>query len=204
MANLVLTRHGVTKFNQEPKRFTGFTDVELPPEGQEQARLVGKKLRNKRYQFDIAYTSWLKRSWSSLQLILEELQLPDLPVIKHPFLNERHYGDLQGHYHQEMINQYSEQQVYQWRRGYSTRPPNGESLQDVVWRTQYYLNNEIIPQLKNGKNVLVCGHGNSNRAIVKQLEDISDQDIVNREIPWDKALIYSFDKQGKFSKITEL
>lgn len=189
MGTLVLTRHGVTKYNQE-KRFTGFTDVELPPEGQEQARKVGRELKEKGLVFQGAYTSWLRRSQETLTILLEELGQSDLEVIKHPFLNERHYGDLQGLLHTEMAAEFGEEQVQIWRRSYSVRPPNGESLQDVVHRANYYLNNEILPRVMAGENILVCAHGNSNRAMVKQLENVSDEEIVKREIAWDVPLIY--------------
>lgn len=194
---LVLTRHGVTEFNQQPKRFTGFTDVGLPPEGKEQAKQVGQDLKKRSFVFNSAYTSWLKRSWITLDIILEELEQTDIPIIKHPFLNERHYGDLQERYHRDVITEVGQKQYDLWHRSYAIRPPNGESLQDVVHRTDYYLENEIMPRLKAGESILICGHGNSNRAIVKQLENISDHDIVNREIAWDVALIYTFDDEGR-------
>lgn len=189
MGTLVLTRHGVTQYNLE-KRFTGFTDVELPEQGREQAAKVGQELKAKGLVFDAAYTSWLQRSQETLKIILAELGQSDLTVTKHPFLNERHYGDLQGLLHTEMAAEFGEEQVQIWRRSYSVRPPNGESLQDVVLRANYYLNNEILPRVKAGENILVCAHGNSNRAMVKQLENVSEEDIVKREIAWDVPLIY--------------
>jgi 2,3-bisphosphoglycerate-dependent phosphoglycerate mutase len=189
MGTLVLTRHGVTQYNLE-KRFTGFIDVGLPEEGKEQAHKVGRELKEKGFVFSAAYTSWLQRSTLSLQVILEELGQTDIPVIQHPFLNERHYGDLQGLLHSEMAKQFGEEQVQIWRRSYNVRPPNGESLQDVVHRANYYLNNEILPRVQAGENILVCAHGNSNRAMVKQLENVSDEEIVKREIAWDVPLIY--------------
>jgi len=147
-------------------------------------------LKSQGLQFSIAYTSWLKRSWDTLQLLLEELGQQDLEIIRHPFLNERHYGDLQGLLHTEMAAQYGEDQVQIWRRSYDVRPPNGESLEDVVHRANYYLDNVIMPRIKAGENVLVCAHGNSNRAMVMKLENIPKEDIVRREIAWDEPLIY--------------
>lgn len=201
MGILVLTRHGVTEWNQQ-KRFTGFTDVPLPELGKEQAHKVGKQLVELGYShFDAAYTSWLKRSIDSLEIILRELGLSEMEYVQHPFLNERHYGKLQGLFHEEMREQYGEEQVQLWRRGYAVRPPNGESLRDVVVRTQFYLNDEILPLVKKGKNVLVCAHGNSNRAMVKQLENISDDEIVKREIAWDVPLIYEINSDGEVKRL---
>jgi 2,3-bisphosphoglycerate-dependent phosphoglycerate mutase len=189
MGNLALVRHGITGYNQE-KRFTGFIDVSITPEGMEQAKNVGRQLKELGWNFSVAYTSWLKRAWETLALIQTELAAPDLPVIKHPFLNERHYGELQGMLHTDIAAKYSPEQVQVWRRSYAVRPPNGECLQDVVVRTQYYLNEEILPRLYKGENILICAHGNSNRAIVKQLEQLSDEAIVAREIAYDVPLLY--------------
>jgi len=201
MGILVLTRHGVTEWNQQ-KRFTGFTDVPLPELGKEQAHKVGKQLKELGYDhFDLAYTSWLQRSIESLKIIMGELGLAEMEYTQHPFLNERHYGSLQGLFHSEMREKYGEEQVQLWRRGYAVRPPNGESLRDVVVRTQFYLNDEIIPHLKAGKNVLICAHGNSNRAMVKQLENINDEEIVKREIAWDEPLIYDIGTDGEVKRV---
>lgn len=201
MGILVLTRHGVTEWNQQ-KRFTGFTDVPLPELGKEQAHKVGKQLKELGYDhFDGAYTSWLQRSIETLKILLEELGLKDMEYIQHPFLNERHYGTLQGLFHEEMREKYGEEQVQLWRRGYAIRPPNGESLRDVVVRTQFYLNDELLPRVKKGEKILVCAHGNSNRAMVKQLENISDEEIVKREIAWDEPLIYDVDAEGNVKRL---
>lgn len=190
MGNLALVRHGITAYNQE-KRFTGFIDISITPDGQEQARQVGQRLQSVGWKFDLAYTSWLKRAWETLDIILGQLDNSNLPTVKHPFLNERHYGDLQGKLHAELAARVGAQQVQTWRRSYDVRPPNGESLEDVVIRTQYYLNDEILPRLYRGENVLICAHGNSNRAIVKQLENLSAEQIVGREIAYDEPLLYS-------------
>jgi len=201
MGILVLTRHGVTEWNQQ-KRFTGFTDVPLPDLGIEQAHKVGQQLKKLGHtDFDAAYTSWLQRSIDTLEILLEEIGQSDLEYTQHPFLNERHYGKLQGLFHAEMKEQYGEEQVQLWRRGYAIRPPNGESLRDVVVRTQFYLNDEILPLVKSGKKVLVCAHGNSNRAMVKQLENVSDDEIVKREIAWDEPLIYDISKDGEVKRL---
>jgi 2,3-bisphosphoglycerate-dependent phosphoglycerate mutase len=189
MAYLVVIRHGITEYNQQ-KRFTGFTDVSISEQGKEQAKKVGQTLLAKNITFTRAYTSWLKRAWETLDIVLNELQQTQLPVTKHPFLNERHYGDLQGRQHEDMAKEFGDEQVHIWRRSYSIRPPNGECLADVVVRTGFYLNSEIMPRLLAGENVLVCAHGNSNRSILKQLEKVSDDEIVGKEIAYDEPIIY--------------
>ncbi|MCD8484142.1 2,3-bisphosphoglycerate-dependent phosphoglycerate mutase [Candidatus Woesebacteria bacterium] len=192
MAHLVLIRHGKTEFNQEPKRFTGFTDVSISKEGTVDAQIVGQKLKETGIQFSVAYTSWLKRAWETLDIVLPIIGQADLEIIKHPFLNERHYGDLQTRYHREMAGKYSAEQVHTWRRSYSIRPPGGESLEDVVFRAGNYLETEILPRVKNGENVLVSAHGNSIRAMIKYLDNVSDDDIVGREIEYTVPLFYEF------------
>lgn len=200
MGKLVLVRHGITPFNQE-KRFCGFIDISISEEGQKQAAQVGQELTRLGLTFTGAYTSWLKRAWETLDIILGEMGQKSLPITKHPFLNERHYGDLQGLYHADMIRDFGAEQVQLWRRSYDVRPPNGECLADVVVRTGYYFQTEILPRVKAGENILVCAHGNSNRSIVKQLEQISDQDIMKREIAYDVPLIYEINAQGGVTRL---
>ncbi len=192
MAHLVLIRHGKTEFNQQPKRFTGFTDVSISKEGTVDAQIVGQKLKKTGIQFAAAYTSWLQRAWQTLDIVLPIIGQGDLEVIKHPFLNERHYGDLQTHYHTEMIGKFGEEQVQTWRRSYAVRPPGGESLEDVVYRASHYLETEILPRVKNGENILISAHGNSIRAIIKYLDGVSDKEIVGREIEYTVPLFYEF------------
>lgn len=189
MHNLILVRHGKTEFNIQ-KRFTGFTDVNIVEEGRRDAHTVAQKIKASGVIPTKIYTSWLKRAWQTLEIIQEDLQL-DVPVTKHPFLNERHYGDLQGLFHSEMAEKFGEEQVQIWRRSYSVRPPNGESLSDVVQRVHFYYESEILPQLRAGEIVLVCGHSNANRAFVKMMENISDADIPKREIAYNEPLFYT-------------
>lgn len=200
MGQLVLIRHGISLYNQE-KRFCGFVDISITEQGKQQAASVGQQLRARGVKFDAAYTSWLKRAWETLDIVLGELDQKNVPITKHPFLNERHYGDLQGIQHAEMIAQYGEEQVQLWRRSYNVRPPNGECLADVVVRTGFYFQTEILPRLIKGENILVCAHGNSNRSIVKQLENISDNEIVKREIAYDEPLIYDFTPDGTVTRV---
>lgn len=191
MPKLVLVRHGQTDYNLQ-KRFCGFTDVSINAQGREDALQVVQALQELGIAFQAGYTSWLKRAWETLDILLPELDQTDLPITKHPFLNERHYGDLQGRLHEDLRQEYSAEQVQLWRRSYAVRPPNGESLQDVVHRVEYYLDNEIMPHIKAGENVLVCAHGNTNRAIVKIVEGVTDQEIVKREIAYSEPIIYNF------------
>jgi len=191
MGKLVLVRHGKTQYNQEG-RFTGVVDISISKEGEKNAQTIANKLKNLNLVFDIAFTSHLKRAWETLDIILQELNQNNLETIKHPFLNERHYGNLQGRLHKDVALEVGEAQVHLWRRGYTNRPPNGESLQDIVHKVKYFLENIIKPHLASGKNVLICAHGNSIRAMVKLLEDIPDNDIIKKEIVFDKPLIYDF------------
>lgn len=189
MPKLVLIRHGQTQFNVD-KRFTGFTDIPIIASGETDARTNAGKLQALGLKFGIVYTSWLQRAWQTLDIVLPLLGQTDVEIIRHPFLNERHYGDLQGRYHAEIIAEYGADQLQIWRRSYNVRPPGGESLEDVVHRASYYLERVIKPRLAQGEHVLVCAHGNSNRAMVKILENISDTDIVKREIAYDEPLVY--------------
>ncbi len=200
MAFLVVIRHGISEYNKQ-KRFTGFTDVSISEEGREQARKVGRTLKEKGLTFQGVYASWLKRSWETLDIVLPELGATHLPIIKHPFLNERHYGDLQGRKHEDMAAEFGEKQVQIWRRSYATRPPNGESLSDVVVRTGFYLQNEILPRVFAGENILVCAHGNSNRSILKQLQNISDEEIVGKEIAYDEPIIFEIRSASEIERL---
>lgn len=201
MALLALVRHGITQYNQE-KRFCGFTDVPITAEGEEQARKVAQQFLASGQHFDRAYTSWLQRAWQTLDIILTETQQTSIPVVKHPFLNERHYGDLQGKRHEDMAQQVGAEQVQIWRRSYAVRPPNGESLKDVVHRVEYYFHDVLLPELELGKNILVIGHSNSVRAMVKMLENISDEDIVHQETPFDEPLLYEVSSANNIQRLS--
>lgn len=189
MGKLILVRHGKTDFNQQ-KLFTGLLDIDINDAGKIDALKVASILREQNIVIDAVFTSWLKRAWQTLDIILAELDQQAVPITKHPFLNERHYGELQGHSHSEIAQKLTPDHVQVWRRSYAARPPNGESLADVVYRATYYFEQSIQPLLTEGKTVMVCAHGNSNRALVKYLENISDEEIIDREIAYDKPLIY--------------
>jgi len=216
---LVLLRHGESEWNKL-NLFTGWRDVKLTEQGEREAREAGRTLAAAGLDFDIAYTSLLGRAIKTLWLALEEMDRMWLPVIKHWRLNERHYGQLQGANKREAVEKFGEAQVKIWRRSYATPPPlvaldspeypgadpryaglsaaelpRGESLKDVLARVMPYWDETILPQLKNGKRVLITAHGNSLRALLKHLENVSDDDIVGVDIPTGIPKAYHLDAQ---------
>lgn len=218
MHKLVLIRHGQSVWNKA-NRFTGWTDVDLTDEGRDEARIAGKTLKNEGFEFDIAYTSVLKRAIRSLWVVLDEMDMMWLPVRKSWRLNERHYGDLQGLNKKEMAQKVGEEQVHIWRRSYDVPPPSldpddernlqndprfkdfdgeefplTESLKDTIERFTPYWKNEIAPQIKDGKQIIIAAHGNSLRALVKYLDKISDEEIVGLNIPTGIPLVYELDE----------
>lgn len=221
MYKLVLIRHGESTWNLE-NRFTGWTDVPLTDTGVEQAKLAGRLLREAGYDFDLAYTSVLKRAIWTLWHCLEEMDRAWLPVLKHWRLNERHYGALQGLNKADMAKQYGDEQVLIWRRSYDTPPPAldaddprgqrhdrrydkldpadiplTECLKDTVARVLPFWNESIAPAITSGKRLVISAHGNSIRALVKYLDNISDQDIVGLNIPNGIPLVYELDAELK-------
>ncbi len=221
MYKLVLIRHGESTWNLE-NRFTGWTDVELTPTGIEQARNAGRLLKAEGYEFDVCYTSVLKRAIHTLWLTLDEMGRTWLPVVKSWRLNERHYGGLQGLDKAETAKEYGDAQVLVWRRSYDTPPPAldandprgqrqdvryakldaeqiplTECLKDTVERVMPFWNESMAPAIKAGKRVVVAAHGNSIRALVKYLDNISDDDIVGLNIPNGIPLVYELDENLK-------
>ena len=214
MHKLVLLRHGESDWNRE-NRFTGWTDVDLSPKGIEEARAAGRALKSGGYRFDLAYTSVLKRAIRTLWIALDELDQMWLPVSKDWRLNERHYGNLQGLNKAEMAAKFGEKQVLVWRRSYDVPPeplppsdprseandpryagikvPASECLKDTVLRVVPYWQSAIAPAIRSGKRVIVAAHGNSLRALVKHLDDISDADIIPLNIPTGIPLVYELD-----------
>lgn len=198
MGTLVLIRHGQSQWNLE-NRFTGWTDVDLTEQGRKDAVSAAGVL--KEFTFDAAFTSVLKRAEDTLSIILKELnQSP--PVTKDKALNERHYGDLQGLNKAETVEKYGKDQVQLWRRSYSTQPPNGESIEDCEKRTWPYFQQKILPLLKEGKTVIVAAHGNSLRPIIKNLDDMSGDDVAVMEIGLCTPYIYWF--EGEIIKKKEI
>ncbi len=193
MARLVLLRHGESQWNLE-NRFTGWVDVPLSPKGEEEARAAGAKLAT--MQFDCAFASVLKRAIDTLLIVLETIGQKDIPIEKDQALNERLYGDLQGLNKAETAAKFGEQQVKLWRRSYDVRPPGGESLKDTADRVLPYYESRIKPQIFAHKTVLVAAHGNSLRALVMQLDNLSKDEVLELNIPTGAPLLYEFDAKG--------
>ncbi len=217
MYQLVLIRHGESTWNLE-NRFTGWTDVDLTPLGLEQAKNAGRLLKAAGFDFDVAYTSMLKRATRTLWHVLDEMDRTWLPVVHSWRLNERHYGALQGLNKSDMARQYGEAQVLAWRRSYDTPPPAldaadarcersdaryarlkpnqvplSECLKDTVDRVMPFWNEALAPALKSGRRLVLAAHGNSIRALVKYLDGVSEQDIVGLNIPNGMPLVYELD-----------
>ena len=221
MYKLVLIRHGESTWNLE-NRFTGWADVDLTPTGVTQAIAAGKLLKSEGYDFDVAYTSVLKRATRTLWHTLDEMDRTWLPVVHSWRLNERHYGALQGLNKAETAKKYGDAQVLVWRRSYDTPPPAlaaseerwegkdpryarlkpgeaplTECLKDTVDRVLPFWNEAMAPAIRAGKRIVVAAHGNSIRALVKYLDNISDQDIVGLNIPNGIPLVYELDADLK-------
>jgi 2,3-bisphosphoglycerate-dependent phosphoglycerate mutase len=193
MALLILLRHGESVWNKE-NRFTGWIDVDLSERGEEEARRAGELLRN--IPIDIVFTSALRRAIRTAEIALETAEKSSVPIIKNAALNERHYGDLQGLNKDEVARQYGEQQFKLWRRSYDVPPPNGESLKMTQERVLPYFQQEILPILQQGKNVLIVAHGNSLRALVMALENLSPMQIIETNIPTGVPFAYIVDADG--------
>ena len=221
---LVLIRHGESEWNKE-NRFTGWTDVGLSETGRGEAAEAGKVLKDNGYDFDVCYTSYLKRAIQTLNGVLENLDREWLPVIKSWTLNERHYGALQGLNKAETAAQYGDEQVKIWRRSFDIQPPVltkddprnpalsvqyradkdailplTESLKDTIARTVPYYEQVIRPDIQSGRRVLIVAHGNSLRALVKYFEDLSEAEILEVNIPTGVPLVYEFNDNFKFLK----
>lgn len=201
MALLILVRHGESIYNLE-NRFTGSLDVALTKLGEHEAQSAGLKLED--YKFDFAYTSTLKRAQESLKIILEEVHQKISAIFENKALNERSYGSLQGLNKADTIAKYGLKQVEKWRRSFEIRPPNGESLADTFNRTIPFYKSEIEPLLKLKKNVLIVAHGNSLRALVMYLENISNLEIQHFNIPTGIPRQYIFDGNLKILDVKYL
>ena len=221
MRKLVLLRHGESVWNKE-NRFTGWTDVDLSEQGLGEAHAAGQLLKESGFTFDVAYTSVLKRAIRTLWITLDEMNLMWIPVHNSWRLNERHYGALQGLNKAEMARRFGDEQILIWRRSYDVPPPAlepgderwpgrdpryaalgpnelpaTECLKDTVARFLPYWNSTIGPAVKAGKRVIIAAHGNSIRALVKYLDNVSEQDIVGLNIPTGTPLIYELDDELK-------
>jgi len=196
MPILALVRHGQSLWNQE-NRFTGFVDVPLTELGREEARKAAKSLQG--MKFDVAYTSALTRAQETLAIILKELG-SSIPVIRDAALNERHYGDLQGLNKADAAKRFGEEQVKLWRRSYNVPPPNGESLELTAKRVLPFYDRAIAGDLRQGKNVLVVAHGNSNRSLVMKLDKLTGEQVVGLELATGVPLVYEMSSEVEVVK----
>ena len=194
MKQMVLIRHGESQWNLE-NRFTGWVDVPLSPRGEQEAKEAGKKLQA--FRFIQAFTSVLTRAIRTLEIVLEEIGQSDLQVVRDQALNERMYGDLQGLNKAETAEKYGEHQVKLWRRSYDVPPPGGESLQDTAARVIPYYQEQIWPALSKGDSILVVAHGNSLRALVMHLDQLSREEVLELNIPTGAPLLYELEDNGK-------
>jgi len=194
MARLILLRHGESQWNLE-NRFTGWVDVPLSPRGVQEAKDAGSKLKG--FTFNRAFTSVLSRANETLRLVLEAVGQTGIPIEKDKALNERMYGDLQGLNKAETAQKYGEAQVKIWRRSYDVKPPGGESLKDTAERVLPYYEAKIKPYLVKGETILISAHGNSLRALVMQLEQLTKEQVLELNIPTGAPLLYELDANGK-------
>ncbi|QTQ16499.1 2,3-diphosphoglycerate-dependent phosphoglycerate mutase [Treponema parvum] len=224
MTKLVLVRHGESEWNKL-NLFTGWTDVDLSEKGHEEAKAAGKLLKAEGYDFDVCYTSYLKRAIHTLNHILDEMDRNWLPVVKTWKLNERHYGSLQGLNKSEVAAKYGEEQVKIWRRAFDIKPPAledndersakkqamyrdvdqsllpaNESLETTIERVVPYFEDVIKKDMKAGKRVIIAAHGNSLRALVKYFDGLDKDEIINVNIPTGAPLVYEFDDNFKVAK----
>lgn len=224
MTKLVLVRHGESEWNKL-NLFTGWTDVDLSEKGHEEAKAAGKLLKEEGYDFDVCYTSYLKRAIHTLNHILDEMDRAWLPVYKTWKLNERHYGDLQGKNKSEAAAKFGEDQVKIWRRSFDVKPPvladddersakkqamyrdvdsfflpQNESLETTIERVVPFFLETIMADMKAGKRVIIAAHGNSLRALVKYLDNLSSEEILGVNIPTGTPLVYEFDDNFKVVK----
>ncbi|WP_018698985.1 2,3-bisphosphoglycerate-dependent phosphoglycerate mutase [Amorphus coralli] len=200
---LVLVRHGQSEWNLK-NLFTGWHDVALTEQGVAEAHKAGKALKGLGYSFDIAYTSDLKRAQDTLSIILDELGQADLSVVKDQKLNERDYGDLTGLNKDDARARFGEEQVHVWRRSFDVPPPGGESLKDTAARVLPYYEDTIKPKVLGGERVLVAAHGNSLRALIMDLEGLSGEEIVQRELATGVPIIYRLNEDGSVAEKKDL
>ena len=203
MSKLILLRHGQSTWNLE-NRFTGWVDVDLTPQGEAEAAQSGEKIKMAGIHLDKAFTSVLKRAIETLNICLRSAGQEGIPIEYDQALNERHYGDLQGLNKAETAEKFGDAQVKLWRRSYSVQPPGGESLENTAQRTLPYFESKILPALERGENILISAHGNSLRAIVMKLDNLTEEQIVELNIPNGVPIIYDFDSHGDVMGKAEL
>jgi 2,3-bisphosphoglycerate-dependent phosphoglycerate mutase len=192
---LVLVRHGQSDWNLK-NLFTGWKDPGLTEQGIAEAKAAGEKLKQGGYRFDVAFTSDLKRAQDTLDIMLDKLGQTDLLVIKNKALNERDYGELTGLNKDDARQRWGEEQVHIWRRSFDIAPPGGESLKDTAARVLPYFKKEILPRVLKGERALVSAHGNSLRALIMALENLSGEEIVRRELETGVPIVYQLKDDG--------
>lgn len=193
---LVLVRHGESEWNRL-NLFTGWRNPDLTEKGLIEARVAGRAIKYEGIRFDVAFTSGLKRAQHTLDIILGELKQESVPITRSDKLNERDYGELSGLNKDEARKRWGEEQVMVWRRSYDIPPPGGESLKDTLARVRPYYEAEIWPQIVMGKNVIVAAHGNSLRALIMVLENLSGEEILKRELQTGAPIIYRLGADGR-------
>jgi len=200
---LVLVRHGQSEWNLK-NLFTGWRDVDLTEQGVSEAKTAGKRLKERGIQFDVAYTSALKRAQRTLGLVLDEMGQSGIAIHKDKALNERDYGDLNGLNKDDARKKWGEEQVHIWRRSYDTPPPGGESLKDTVARALPYYVQNILPGVLRGERTLVAAHGNSLRALIMVLENHTQESIIARELSTGVPIIYKLNADATVAEKLDL
>ena len=201
--NLVLVRHGQSEWNAL-NLFTGWKDPGLTNQGRQEANQAGQLIQSLNLDFDVMFTSALMRAQLTGDIILNIIKQTHIPTIKNQALNERNYGDLAGLNKDDARAKWGAEQVQIWRRSYDIPPPGGESLKDTGERVMPYFNQEILPLIKKGQNILISAHGNSLRSMIKFLDNISDTEIVKLEIPTGAPIHFTFNEQGDVDSRTDL
>ena len=195
MSALILVRHGQSQWN-EKNLFTGWKDPDLTSKGEVEAKEAGKSLNKLDIKYDLMFTSVLLRAKRTAQIILNELNQRDIKIIKDKAINERDYGNLSGLNKDEAREKWGEEQVHKWRRSYNIAPPGGESLKDTAERVLPYYRKKILPHVNERKNIIVAAHGNSLRALVMELDNLSPKEIVKLEIPTGIPIFYEISSSG--------
>lgn len=194
MPRLAIVRHGQSTWNQQ-NRFTGWVDVPLSAQGEDEARRAGERLREAGVAWDVAYTSVLSRAVRTGEIAMEVAGI-DVPVIRDAALNERHYGDLQGLDKQRTAEEYGAEQVHVWRRSYDIPPPAGESLADTAARTLPFFRRAVLGDVMDGRDVLLFAHGNSNRSIVMELDGLDEREVPGLELATGVPVVYDLEVDG--------
>ncbi|WP_417688553.1 2,3-bisphosphoglycerate-dependent phosphoglycerate mutase [Roseibium sp.] len=200
---LVLVRHGQSEWNLK-NLFTGWKDPDLTAQGVGEAKNAGTQLRDMKLKFDLAFTSDLQRAQKTLALILDELGQQDLTTVRNQALNERDYGDITGMNKDEAREKFGEEQVHIWRRSFDIPPPGGESLKMTAERVLPYYHAEILPEVLSGKRTIVAAHGNSLRALIMELENLSPEQILKRELGTGAPIIYHLNEDGEVTSVEDL